>query len=245
MKKIIGMVLLFVLGFVYMFESVSAETYFKNKNGIEFTEKEYQFLVELYDQVYVNNMTSEKYEKLSVLNLNENELQVSSVEDGPLSRATSISSPSKRISIGSSCSSVDCTIIISATWLQVPNARSYDNIGARFTGTVTRVGDIETEIDTELGINICSQYKETSKGIGCTFKLNNSADEFYITQMFFVTGSGYVYGSYQHAMTTITLSQAMSYSFSSSGIGSVFLYSNESIREKYDAMSGVYLSVSV
>lgn len=244
MKRIYGILIIFVFSFVCFYGRVSAETYFTNKNGVEFTEKEYNFLVELYDNLYVNNMTEEKYNKLAILNLNENELQVSSFEDGLLSRATSISSPAKRVSIGSSCVSTSCAIIITATWLQVPNVRSYDNIGARFTGTVSRTGSITTEIDKDSGVDICSNYKETSKGIGCTFKLDNSSDSFYITQMFAVTGSGYVYGSYQHAMTTVTLSQAMSYSFSASGIGSVFLYSNESIREKYDAMSGVYLSVS-
>ena len=245
MKKTIVMIILFIIGLVCFSEGVSAETYFTNKNGIELTQKEYEFLVELYDFYYVNNLTTEKYEKLSVLNMNENELQVSSIEDGPLSRATSISSPSKRLSIGSACSSVDCTIIITATWLQSPTLRSYDNIGARFTGAVARTGDIVTDIDSDSGVSICSNYKENSKGVGCTFKLNDSAEDFTISQMFFVTGSGYVYGSYQHAMYTISLGDAMSYSFSSSGLGSVFYYSSSATRDKYDAMSGVYLSVSV
>lgn len=245
MKKTIVMIILFIIGLVCFSEGVSAETYFTNKNGIELTQKEYEFLVELYDFYYVNNLTAEKYEKLSVLNINENELQISSIEDGPLSRATSISSPSKRVSIASSCSSTLCTIIINATWLQSPNLRSYDNIGARFTGTVARIGDISTEIENDGDIDICSNYKENSKGVGCTFLLDDSADSFHITQMFDVTGSGYVYGSYQHAMYTISLGDAMSYSFSSSGLGSVFYYSSSATRDKYDAMSGVYLSVSV
>ena len=60
---------------------------------------------------------------------------------------------------------------------------------------------------------------------------------------FTFSGSGRVYGSYQHAKSSISLANANSYTIASNGLGQVFYFSNLNIRAKYDAMAGVFIDV--
>ena len=62
-----------------------------------------------------------------------------------------------------------------------------------------------------------------------------------ISLTFMVSGSGTVYGSYQHASTATTLAESKKYTISSSGYGRVINF-DASVRNKYAAMTGVDLS---
>lgn len=59
------------------------------------------------------------------------------------------------------------------------------------------------------------------------------------------SGTAYVYGTYQHATTDVSLDQSKSYTFASGGLGNVLSYSNSTIRGYYDGMQGVSLSHSL
>ena len=51
-----------------------------------------------------------------------------------------------------------------------------------------------------------------------------------------------VYGTYQHAKSSVSLSESQNYSFSSQGLGGVLKFNKDSIKNKYDGMNGVSLS---
>ena len=48
-----------------------------------------------------------------------------------------------------------------------------------------------------------------------------------------------VYGTYQHAKSSVSLSESQNYSFSSRGLGGVLKFNKDSIKNKYDGMTGV------
>ena len=54
---------------------------------------------------------------------------------------------------------------------------------------------------------------------------------------------GLVYGSYQHAGSSVTLSQSKNYSFSINGYGNVFLFNTTKAKDAYDGMDGVSMYV--
>ena len=57
-----------------------------------------------------------------------------------------------------------------------------------------------------------------------------------------VSGSGTIYGSYQHASTTATLEESKKYTISHLGYGKVIKF-NDNVKKKYDAMTGVDLNI--
>lgn len=59
------------------------------------------------------------------------------------------------------------------------------------------------------------------------------------------TGTISAYGTYQHAITDVTLEQSQSYTFAAGGLGNVLNYSNSTIRGYYDGMGGTSLTYSV
>lgn len=95
-------------------------------------------------------------------------------------------------------------------------------------------------------------------GIGYTGKLKNNS-EYCLNDlgMFFSTAVGYsstltfqsvtgatVYVTYQHATKNVELTDVLSqYTFSNSGLGNVVYFSNVNLRNSYDGMGGVHLTL--
>ena len=80
-----------------------------------------------------------------------------------------------------------------------------------------------------------------SNGFGSSFKVGQGSNvELSLT--FMVSGNGTVYGSYQHASSTTTLSESKDYTISHLGYGGVIKFS-DSVKEKYDAMTGVSIDI--
>lgn len=139
---------------------------------------------------------------------------------------------------------------LTATWKYIPTTRSFDVIGFRGYGFEFREGSQQgdqvyildgnyTMIDYAWdGTNI----KRLDNGFGISMNIVNSniqalqlmiecdikATESYPT----------IYGSYQHAVSNISLADSQNYTLGGGGLGSVFIYPY-SIVEKYDGMSGV------
>lgn len=59
------------------------------------------------------------------------------------------------------------------------------------------------------------------------------------------TGTINAYGTYQHAITDVTLAQSQSYTFASGGLGNVLNFSNSTIRGYYDGMGGTSVTYAV
>ncbi len=142
-----------------------------------------------------------------------------------------------------------------AKWKNTPNVKKFDVIGLRTEGSASinfywaRQSGWDSsgydEIRNQWYESSSSNFKSTSKGIGMSMNL---FDDTYYHEL---TIAGYVYnysnkkiaGSYQHATnSSITLAQSKSYSFSSSGYGGVFKFSN-SVASKYDGMKGIYYTL--
>ena len=144
-------------------------------------------------------------------------------------------------------------VTLSNSWKTLPNVRSHDVIGLRFesisyqlsnTNCYFRYDDSSTTY-TEYSDSSSSNITYASNGVGFTYKLPTGSN---INSMYFfldtiTSGSGYIYGSYQHAKSSVTKAQAMNYVFSASGLGNVIYHASATIRAKYDGMSGVSVSV--
>ena len=88
-----------------------------------------------------------------------------------------------------------------------------------------------------------SSTRTLSNGFGASIKLPSSGTNIVVSQTYSVYTGGTVYASYQHAKSTVTLSQSLDFTISGGGLGEVFYFSNSSIRSKYDGMGGVYMDV--
>ena len=73
------------------------------------------------------------------------------------------------------------------------------------------------------------------------FKVKNGSS-LELSLTFMVSGSGTIYGSYQHASTTATLEESKKYTISHLGYGKVIKF-NDNVKKKYDAMTGVDLNI--
>ncbi len=69
------------------------------------------------------------------------------------------------------------------------------------------------------------------------FKLYTSA---YFTKT--TSGTGYVYGAYQHATEDVTLAESKNYKINANGLGGVIFFMDDTTDAKYDQMNGVRVS---
>ena len=94
------------------------------------------------------------------------------------------------------------------------------------------------------GGSISPSYEKTpGNGYGAVIKMPTGGNSIIASTTFTVTGSGRVYGSYQHAKTSISLANASTFTIGNAGLGNVFRFSSTTIANKYDAMGGVYTDV--
>ena len=135
-------------------------------------------------------------------------------------------------------------ITFTASWLQQPNIHSFDVMAIRLSGC-SLVGSFnfrQTYVSSgnlyyvNNGIN-----KTFYNGFGSSALLQYGEDNEY-SMTFKVSGSGTVYGSYQHAKTTVSQSDSMNYAIGANGYGNVILFAN-SVALKYDQMPGVDINV--
>lgn len=233
MKKIIGIFLIMLLPFVVKAE----ECNIVNNNGVVIDCDYYNDLLIYYDAKLVDNFTQEEFD--SFKNNDLNDVEIESYTELP-SRAF-FQTTYKRIEIVKNGS----FITMSLTWLRNPVVRSHDVFAARFTGSVAVNGNtvFRQFYTTSSGVVISTtaSKKTFSNGFGYSFKLSSFSDmEIFIT--YSITGSGKIYTSYQHAITTTSLTDSKKYTLSSAGYGNVILF-NSSVESNYDNMSGVYITV--
>lgn len=144
-------------------------------------------------------------------------------------------------------SNVNCGFYIQNEWKTNPSVRSYDVIAVRWTGLTmtemdsyqyTYINGLQEETNYTSSSN---NVKINSNGVGVSMNLYNNGELFVMdldvrgTR----TSSMDVFGTYQHATSSVTLAQSKSYTFDASGLGNVLYYSNSTIRNKYDGMQGV------
>lgn len=216
---------------------------YTNKNGVKITKKEFDFINEFYGEEYFEKMTLDDYLWLKDLDINNRKIEIKTVLDIPKISlyGTSISTVSKKLTIAKSCSSM-CNILVNTSWIQNPNNRSYDVIGARFQNTSLASNNIMTRVSSSGSNEYFSDNKISNNGFGTSIKLPNAGSSIMIEQKFVVYKNGTVFASYQHSMQNISLSTSKLYTINSSGYGRVFaFYGNAS--NIFDNMSGVDINV--
>lgn len=244
MKKKSKLFLLLLIG-ILLFPNIEGkaeeERKYENDNGVILTQKEYDFINEFYGSNFFKKMTTEDYEWIQDLNINTTNVEIQTVyENNNNSRTTLHQTSNKRITIAKSCTTI-CTIMTNVTWLNNPVVRSYDVIGARFVNTELASDVVTTKMYSSSGTKSSSNVKYTATGLGVSIKLDSGVTDISLDQKFYVNTGGYVYASYQHAITTVTLDTSTSYLINSSGYGGVFSFYGDAVG-CYDQMAGVYIT---
>ena len=234
-KWLMMVVALFLLGIPHVF---AKEVFYTTPNGIELTEKEYNFLTNYYWDTYPDEMTNTQYEEFKNSDLLSRKLQVKTNDS---SKGTWHSSTYKTLKIASACSSSDCMITITATWTYDPATRSYDVIGARFSG-VSLISHDYTYVSYNSGYNYYNNTKTFYNGIGNSVKLPDTGTNIRVIQQITTSTGGMVFGSYQHATTNTTLPVSKYYTIDAAGYGSVFLFYGSAVGI-YDGFGGVDITI--
>jgi len=222
-----------------------------NNNGVELTSKEYEFINTFYGNNYFENMTQEDYDWIAVLDINNNEVYYDVLYDNNKLSFENLSmfanasingtihqTNSKRLAIAKTCDAVKCNILTNLTWLTNPTIRSYDVIGARFSGTSLYNNSITTKVKSSSGVTYYSNNRFLSNGFGTSVKLPTSSTNIIIEQSFYTNLGGSIYSSYQHATSNISLANSFLYTITSSGYGKVFNFYGNALNV-YDGMGGV------
>ena len=104
-----------------------------------------------------------------------------------------------------------------------------------------------TLYETDTAIDIADEiYKTTpsktfNNGFGSSALLQYGSDNEY-SLTFRVSGSGTVYGTYQHAKSTVSLEESKTYVIGAGGYGNVVVFGSN-VASRYDQMPGVDISV--
>ena len=247
MKKFLSLLLISTLIFTNGISNVNAqEYYYTNEYGVNFTKEEYDFFSAMYYDGYQKYMTQEDRNIFNGCDLRaENVTKKTYVDYFNDSKAISVKgnyheTQAKILTINKSNDSIPVISLI-AQWKYAPNVRSYDLIGA-YLSNLSMVGTQTSKVISTNGTVWSSAEVNTSNGFGSVLKLPNGAN-IVASSTFRVTGHGTIYGSYQHAKSSISLNNAKSFTISFSGLGNVHYFSNMNIRSKYDAMQGVDIGV--
>lgn len=260
MKKkqilILGLILSMVLGVKNVFaeDLDNHNVYFVSDNGIKLTEKEYNLFNELYGEEYTVNLTKEQYDRVNgYLDINNKEIEINTAIDkeenpfikysgkAPL-RSTYVQTTYKRIAISKSCGTYSCNVVMTLQWLLSPAIRSYDVMGIRYNGSVSAESPF-TIMETNEMTTYPASYVFKSNGFGNSIKLSQTAQSIYITQAFVASGTGRIYGTYQHATSSVSKGTSQMYNINAAGLGNVFDFYGAA-NGIYDEMNGVYVDIS-
>lgn len=137
---------------------------------------------------------------------------------------------------------------LTADWYTTPKIKSYDIMAIRWTNGNINVTDA-TGIQVyayQNSINYSfngNNMVNKSNGIGISMNLVDDGSDYALALYVHSKKNGNTYyGSYQHAIKTLTLAQSKNYTFSNSGLGGVILFSTTSTESYYDNMQGVTIT---
>lgn len=164
--------------------------------------------------------------------------------------SASYETTAKRLSLVVVGGTTYSNVIVTATWKYIPTTRSYDVIGIRGYGLEFRDGSqIGEQIYVLDGTYTVIDYawngtniKRFDNGFGISMNIVNSdIDALQLTvecDVAELQSYPTVYGSYQHAVSDVSLANSQNYTLGGGGLGDVFIYPY-SISQKYDGMSGL------
>ncbi len=221
--------------------NASSENYVNSEN-VKIEYSLYEKLCNIYSENYVEYISQGRFDEIKNNDLSN--IKIVEYMDIPqiLPFSTQIETGYKTLRIIKNGSNI--TLLL--TWKNMPSTRSYDVIGIRFNGARLN-GNIYYEQysfkDGKSYVDYTNYLQKFSNGFGFSFVLPSGN----ITKLehmleFKYTGSGRIYGTYQHSQKNISLSDSKKYTISSSGLGNVLLF-NDNVSSNFDAMAGVYIDV--
>lgn len=216
-----------------------------NRSGVVIPIEKYNALKSIYSDNFMNYMTQEEYNIIKDKDLSKvviKETTDANLNSSTGTRATEHTTSSKSLRIINNGGFVT----MSLTWYKVPTIKKWDVMAFRKNSSVSMSNYYSFRqyymANNELQLSSEKYGQNFDNGVGATFKVQNGTDHQMELSMDF-TGSGRVYGSYQHASSSkATLADGMDYTLSGSGFGGVILF-NPKIEGKYDGMGGVYLTL--
>ena len=238
-KKLFVCFMAFVI-FVAVPNLVVAQNVYVNSKGVAMDMESYKKLCSIFSEDYIELIENDELQK--ILSSGLDNIVVKEIYDFAVTRDSYHETSNKSLRIIKS----GTTITLMAKWINEPKIKTYDVIGVRFGSGVSLKGNISFKQiykdSSGNNIEITNHYDRVlSNGFGCSFKVGNGTD-YNISIQFDYSGSGIVYGSYQHAKSSSTLAESQKYTISSSGYGGVFTF-DSSVKDKYDAMGGVDLKI--
>lgn len=205
--------------------------------GVTVEKSLYDKMCNMYSVNFVETLSQEEFDNLSA---NIDTAVKETYIDYGNARGSYLSTAVKALNMIKSGNYVTFT----ASWLQQPNIHSFDVMAIRLSGC-SLVGDFSFKQTYISSGNLYYVYNGMNQtfynGFGSSALLQYGEDNEY-SMTFKVSGSGTVYGSYQHAKKTVTQSESMNYAIGANGYGNVILFAN-SVALKYDQMPGVDINV--
>lgn len=242
MKKIVvgifGLALM-MLGVGGVFAEELENGDYKNSNDVVIDGSKYDRLCEIYSKNFVEYLTQDEYDNIKDKDLNN--VIIEETKDYDLARGSSYSTSYKGIRLINNSGYV--TLML--TWTKIPSIRSYDVLAIRISSGVSISGtpyfrQIYTDGSTSK-VSTIGTKKSFSNGYGASYLLALGTD-LQSCLSFNITGSGTVYGAYQHAVENVTLANSTNYTISAAGLGGVIKFAS-SVEGYYDRMTGVNISV--
>lgn len=175
-------------------------------------------------------------------------------ENNISTRATYHTTSYKNIEISTTQTGTNNYLIyVTNNWLITPRVKSYDVMAMRVDdATISSGTQSGVQFYTTNGITDAVNYSYqgtnmvlSSNGFGISMNLVDAASGFTCEIEAIVTATSQwatVYGSYQHAMTAVTLAQSKSYTISHNGYGKVINFAT-AVQNDYDNMRGVSIEL--
>lgn len=142
---------------------------------------------------------------------------------------------------------------LTCEWIKTPKVKSYDIIAIRVNQNVKFSADenyygkqyADNDVITYKGDS--SNIKSSKTGLGISMNLVDNASKHKLELYANVAANNQsmiIFGTYQHAISDVTLSKSQKYNFSSKGMGGVIDFTTTEVYEKYDQTPGLAVWVT-
>lgn len=161
LKLIVGVIFTFLI-----FDNVvnASEIYYINSNDVSLSQEEYDILSQFYWEGYQKIMTKEDYKEFLDLELIKNGVETKYV-NMIVPYSTSVNEKNRIVKISKSCTTNYCNMSTTGTWSAIPNIRSYDVIGSRFSN-VNLLNTPQTRATTSTTTNRSTEIVSSVNGFG-------------------------------------------------------------------------------
>lgn len=240
-KNLLTFILFIFIGFI-SFNIAMAESTgtYTTQSGVILPKELYDELCKIYSKNYIETISKSEFDNIPINNLKSVKIN-EYIEPNISTRSTYFESSAKIIKLVQN----EDYITLIASWKGIPNVKAYDVIAIRLHNISLTGGFTFKQTwyaNGKTNVSYVGYKRVLDNGFGTSFKVQNGSNlEFSLT--FEISGSGKIFGSYQHAIKSTTYEESKKYTLSSSGLGDVIKFNTSRINDKYDAMSGVSISI--